>query len=91
MKIEQSAFPLIKGGQGVVKRAEQSSIVNPLDEWWGEELFLFEKVPVRVCRDCGEVYIAADVAKRLEAEMQTKSHCYRQVSVPVVAYEEVAA
>ncbi|MBM3237202.1 YgiT-type zinc finger protein [Candidatus Poribacteria bacterium] len=62
-----------------------------IDEWWGEELFLFEKVPVRVCRDCGEVYIAADVAKRLETEMQTKSHCYRQVSVPVVAYEEMAA
>ena len=25
-----------------------------LDQWWGEELFLFENVPVRLCRDCGE-------------------------------------
>jgi hypothetical protein len=28
LKIKQAAFPLIKGGQGVVKRAVQYSIVN---------------------------------------------------------------
>lgn len=74
--------------------AECGGVTEPqkmtIDEWWGKELFLFEQVPVRICRDCGEVYIAADVAKRLETEMQTKSHCHRQVSVPVVAYEEMA-
>ncbi len=75
--------------------AECGGVTEPrkttIDEWWGDELFLFEDVPVRTCRDCGEVYIAAEVAKRLEAEMKTKEHCRRHVYVPAVAYEELAA
>ena len=62
-----------------------------VDERWGDELFVFEDVPARVCRACGEVYLSAEVTKRLEAEMQTKAHIRRRVSVPVAAYAEVVA
>ncbi|MBI3922349.1 MAG: YgiT-type zinc finger protein [Armatimonadetes bacterium] len=75
--------------------AECGGVTQPqrmsLDEWWGDALFLFENVPVRACRDCGEVYVSSEVAKQLETEMRTKSHCTRRVSIPVVAYEEMAA
>ena len=74
--------------------AECGGVTEPrrltIDEWWGEELFLIEQVPARVCRDCGEVYLDASVAKQLEVEMQTKNHCRRHVSVPVIAYAEIA-
>ena len=53
-----------------------------VDERWGDELFVFEDVPARVCRACGEVYLSAEVTRRLEAERQTKAHTRRRVSVP---------
>ena len=37
-----------------------------LDQWWGEELFLFENVPVRLGRDCGEVDVEAEVSNFLQ-------------------------
>ena len=75
--------------------AECGGVTEPtrttLDERWGGELFVFEGVPAQVCRACGEVYLSSEVAKRLEAEMQTKAHMRRRVSVPVAAYADVAA
>lgn len=38
-----------------------------IDRRWKGELFVFEDVPVEWCQQCGEVWISAKAAKKMEA------------------------
>ena len=37
-----------------------------IDRRWKGELFVFEDVPVECCQQCGEVWISARAAKKVE-------------------------
>jgi len=47
--------------------------------------FIFEGVPARVCPRCGERYISADVADKMDRGMRARRQRANTVSVPVIA------
>jgi YgiT-type zinc finger domain-containing protein len=57
---------------------------------WEGDLFVFEDVPARVCRQCGEKYFDAQVVKAMEKAVITQSTPKRVLRVPLFAYPEVA-
>ena len=62
-----------------------------LDIWRGDELVVITDVPANVCQQCGEAYIAAGVAKRLERflpQWRDKTP-QRYLTVPEYSAEEV--
>jgi YgiT-type zinc finger domain-containing protein len=58
---------------------------------WEGKLFLFEGVPARVCRQCGEMYFDAQVIKAMERAVLNRLRPERMLQVPVYSYEKVAA
>jgi YgiT-type zinc finger domain-containing protein len=58
---------------------------------WEGNLFVFEDVPARVCRQCGEKYFDAAVVKAMERAVLGKLRPKRVLQVPVYEYAEVAA
>lgn len=56
-----------------------------VDFWWKDKLYLFEKVPAGVCRQCGEKFFTAIVAKKMEASLK-KNHWERFIEIPVTTY-----
>ncbi len=52
----------------------------------GENLTIFENVPAGVCRQCGEKYFTAQVAKALEQMARDKSFVDKIISVPVKSF-----
>jgi len=59
-----------------------------LDYRYKGELFIFEKVPVGVCQQCGEKYLTAEVAKKVEQRIKSDKTWQRTVSVPVESFSE---
>ncbi len=45
--------------------------------------YLFENVPVGVCKQCGTRYYAANVLKRIEERIRGQQKAEREVLVPV--------
>ena len=58
---------------------------------WKGKLFVFEDVPARVCRQCGEKYFDAKVVKSMERAVLDQLEPKRIIQVPVFSYAEVAA
>ncbi len=58
---------------------------------WEGKLFVFEDVPARVCRQCGEKYFDAKVVKAMERTVLNQVKPKRTLQVPVFSYPEVAA
>ena len=58
---------------------------------WEGNLFVFEDVPARVCRQCGEKYFDAAVVKAMERAILGQLRPKRVLQVPVYAFAEVAA
>lgn len=54
-------------------------------------LFEFEKVPVGVCRECGERVYKGPVLEQLERLAQSKSKIKRTIQVPVAEFEPAGA
>jgi YgiT-type zinc finger domain-containing protein len=50
---------------------------------WGAELYEFENVPALVCRQCGEVYLPAEVTQRIDVIIQERPQPERYHQVPV--------
>jgi YgiT-type zinc finger domain-containing protein len=50
---------------------------------WGDELYEFENVPALVCRQCGEVWLTAEVSQRIDAIIQSQPQPKRYHQVPV--------
>ena len=55
---------------------------------WGKELFEFENVPAMVCRQCGEVWLDANVMELIEQVIQQKPEPKRFQQVPVFSLNE---
>jgi YgiT-type zinc finger domain-containing protein len=49
------------------------------------QLFIMENVPVGVCTQCGERFLAADIAKKLESAASSSQKNSKMVAVPVVS------
>jgi len=58
---------------------------------WEGELFVFEEVPARVCRQCGEKYFDAQVVKAMERAVLSRPEPKRILRVPVFSYPEMVA
>ncbi len=58
---------------------------------WEGNLIVFEDVPARVCRQCGEKYFDAAVVKAMERAVLGQLRPKRILQVPVYAYADVAA
>jgi len=50
---------------------------------WGEQVFIFEDVSAEVCQQCGEVYFAPDVLKRMDEVTLGKAQAASYIKVPV--------
>ena len=50
---------------------------------WGDELYEFENVPALICRQCGEVWLSAEVTQMMDAiiKQQPQPKKYHQVPV----------
>jgi YgiT-type zinc finger domain-containing protein len=57
---------------------------------WEGKLFVFEDVPARVCRQCGEKYFDAKVVKAMERAILNQLEPKRILQVPLFSYSEVA-
>jgi YgiT-type zinc finger domain-containing protein len=51
------------------------------------QLFILENVPTGVCRQCGERFYTAEVAKRMEEAVQKTDSAYETLAVPVIAVQ----
>ena len=58
---------------------------------WEGKLFVFEDVPARVCRQCGEKYFDAKVVKAMESAVLNQVEPKRILQVPVFSYPELVA
>jgi YgiT-type zinc finger domain-containing protein len=58
---------------------------------WEGKLFVFEDVPARVCRQCGEKYFDATVVKAMERAVLNQVEPKRILQVPVFSYPDVVA
>jgi len=56
---------------------------------WEGELFVFEDVPARVCRQCGERYFDAKVVKAMERAVLDRVEPKRILQVPVFSFPEM--
>ncbi len=54
-----------------------------LDYRYKQELFVFQNVPAGVCRQCGEKYLTAAVAREIENRIHTKHTWNKTITVPV--------
>ncbi len=58
---------------------------------WGSELYEFENVPALVCRQCGEVYLAAEVSQLIDSIIHEHPQPKRYHQVPVFSLPEFIA
>ena len=58
---------------------------------WEGKLFVFEDVPARVCRQCGEKYFDSQTVKAMEKAVLTELEPKRTIRVPVFSFPDVAA
>jgi len=69
------------GGEAKEERVE-------LDYQYKEKLYIFQNVPAGVCQQCGEKYLVAEIAKKIEHSIQTREKWDKTVNVPVEAFSE---
>ena len=58
---------------------------------WEGKLYVFEDVPARVCRQCGEKYFDSTVVKAMERIVLGRQKPKRVIEVPVYTFVDVAA
>lgn len=54
-----------------------------IDRLIAGHLYLFEKIPVQACEQCGEIWIPGTTAERMDQAIQGKLKPRRQIAVPV--------
>jgi len=52
----------------------------------GEDIVVFEEVPVGICAECGERYFDAKVLKAMEFLAKTRKDAKKILSVPVMEF-----
>jgi YgiT-type zinc finger domain-containing protein len=61
--------------------------LTPREVRWKGELLVFEDVPIGVCTQCGEKFLRPDVAKKIDAALQSTKRPTRILKVPVFQYQ----
>ena len=59
-----------------------------LDYRYRGNLYVFRDVLAGVCRQCGEKYLPARTAKRIEQEMETEQQWTETITIPVISFED---
>jgi len=67
----------------------EDKTITHSQEWEGE-LVIFEDVPAKVCKECGEGYISAETSKEIFKALQSKSKPQKIKEVPVWNYDMIA-
>ncbi len=67
------------GGDVVLRNVE-------LDYRHKDKLYVFQNVPAGICRQCGEKYLTAHVAKKIEHTIHTKQN-WNKIKVPMTTFE----
>lgn len=62
-----------------------------IDRRWKGELFVFEDVPVALCQQCGEVWISAKAAKKMEACLMKGAGPSRTLTITSFSLADVRA
>ncbi|MEQ8172902.1 MAG: type II toxin-antitoxin system MqsA family antitoxin [Candidatus Eremiobacterota bacterium] len=62
-----------------------------LDYRYKGDLYIFQNVPAGVCRQCGEKYLTAKIAKEIEHKIKTKEKWDKTITVPVDVFPEEIA
>lgn len=58
----------------------------PREMHWQNNLLVFEDVPMGVCLQCGEKFLSADVAQKIDIALQSAQHPIRILNVPVYQF-----
>ena len=83
MKTHESGDCSFCGGTVRAQKAE-------LDYRHKGKLYIFEKVPVGVCGQCGEKYLTSQVAEEIERRIQAEEKWDKTRKVPVQVYSQTA-
>lgn len=59
-----------------------------LDYRYKGNLYIFQNVCAGVCQQCGEKYLTAEAAKKIEHSIKTKENGDKTISVPVEIFAE---
>ena len=59
--------------------------------WWQGNLVLIENAPVGVCGQCGEKFVAPDVAKSIDRILAAQAIPDQIVQIPKYVYREAQA
>ena len=59
----------------------------PREVRWRGKLFIFDNVPIGVCKQCGEKMLKPDVAKAIDRVLQEQKKPRKTIQVPVYSYE----
>lgn len=62
-----------------------------LDYRYKGKLYIFQNVPAGVCQQCGEKYLTAAVAKKIEHRIKSKEKWGKTITVPVEVFTEGVA
>lgn len=62
-----------------------------IDRRWKGELFVFENVPVEWCQQCGEVWISAKAAKKMDTCLMKGTGPHRTITVTSFSLANVRA
>ena len=61
-----------------------------VDFLWGDQLFVFKKVPVEVCTRCGEKYYSAEISHKFDQLVKEANNKTRKpekiLEVPVFSF-----
>lgn len=61
---------------------EKEEKVVQIERWYQGKLYVFKKVPVKVCKKCGETYLSPESAKLMEEKIE-KAKPIETLQVPV--------
>lgn len=53
------------------------------DVWWEGRLYLIEKVPVGVCKQCGEKVVLPEVSRKIDSLLKKPGSPEKEITVPV--------
>lgn len=53
------------------------------DQHWGEDIFLFEGVPAKVCIDCDAVWLDASAVEKIDRILELRPKPKRTREIPV--------
>ena len=67
---------------------QERAIARPFQ--FNGQVVIFENVPARVCSQCGEILLSAEIAKRIDELGRGEQPPSRMDSVPVYDLSEVA-